>query len=115
MCHKRIFRSKRIEVPRQSPNSPDLSGSDRWMNEFMKNQLKATNVHEIGDLFVAVRKILSSVAKSIFKELQKYFRHCDHVIERNDDYMLLVEANKGFFVLENALFYSISRVMEQMG
>ena len=55
--------------------------------KFIKNQLKAANVHEIGDLFVAVRKILSSVAKSIFKEeLQKYFPHCDHVIERNDDY-----------------------------
>ena len=81
VCHKRIFHSNRIEVPRQSPNSPDLNSCDRWMNEFIKKQLKATNVHEIGDLFVAVRKILSSVAKSIFKEeLQKYFSHCDHVI-----------------------------------
>ena len=66
---------------------PDLNACDRWMNnKFVKKQLNATNFHEIDDLLVAVRNILS---ETLFKEeLQKIIRQCDHVIERNGDYTI---------------------------
>lgn len=84
---KGFFHSKRIELPRQSPYSPDLNGCDRWLNKFLKKELKATTFQELDDLLAAVRRIFVSIPKTILKsELVKFIKHCEHVIEQKGDY-----------------------------
>ena len=56
MRPKTFFRSKGVDLPRQSSYSPDLNGCDRWVNKFLKKQLKATTFHELEALLSAARQ-----------------------------------------------------------
>ena len=102
---KAFFASKGVDLPRQSPYSPDLNGCDRWVNKFLKKQLKATTFHELDDLVTAARQILFSIPRSrLQSELNKFITHCEHVIERNGDYTVCWTFWIQLILLKNCYF-----------
>lgn len=82
-----FFVRKGISLPRQSPYSPDLNGCDRWVNKYLKQQLKARSYDTLEDLLQTAQQILNSIPLSrVQDELHKYIAHCNHVIQCHGDY-----------------------------
>ena len=65
----------------QSPYSPDLNLCDRWVNEYIKKQLRETEFSDHKEVKQTVSRVLQETVEELYRmELDKLLKHRTQVI-----------------------------------
>jgi histone-lysine N-methyltransferase SETMAR len=86
---KQFFQTQNIDLIKQSTYSPDLNQCDRWLNKYLKREMKKMSYDTLDELLKNARKILKAVPHEVLeKELNNLIRHCKSVINCGGDYTM---------------------------
>lgn len=87
-CVQRLFERRHITHLHQSPYSPDFNLCDRWLNDFIKKDLKKEVFNDASEVEERVIQLMRSIDEGCYRnEVDKLVSHCSKVIQTGGEYI----------------------------